>query len=65
MDTVKTIEANMAHIIVDWEPYTKVLQEFNRLLQIMGNVDGDEIIALVLVAAARVDALDGIGPDPA
>lgn len=63
-DTIKTIEGNMAHIMLDWEPYSKVVQEFHRLMKTMINVDGDEIIALVLVAAARVDALDGISPDP-
>lgn len=58
-DTIKTIEDDMAELILEWDKYPRVLEEYKRLLAIIGNVDGDEICALMMCAAANVDALDG------
>lgn len=52
MNTIKDIEDAMADVILD-PNYERVREEYNKLLSIMGNVDGDEVIALVLLAKAR------------
>lgn len=59
-DTIKTIEEDMAELIVEWDKYPRVLAEYHRLLTIMGNIDGDEVCALMMCAAANVDALAGV-----
>jgi len=53
MNTIEEIEDAVADVILEPD-YSKITQEFDRLLSIMGNVDGNEIIALVMVAIKRV-----------
>jgi hypothetical protein len=52
MTTIPEIEDAMADCILS-EGYPAVIAEYHRLLGIMGNVDGDEIVALVMVAIKR------------
>lgn len=61
-NTIQDIEADMTAIAAEWSPFSAVHAEYKRLLAVMGNVDGDEIVTLVLTAAANLDVLDGIGP---
>ena len=49
MNTISEIEDAMADIILDPQ-YQNTLIEYERLLSIMGNVDGNEVIALSLLA---------------
>jgi hypothetical protein len=49
MQTIKDIEDAMADAMLH-PLYSAVIAEYQRLLAIMGNVDGDEVIALVMVA---------------
>ena len=54
-ETVREIEAAMSDIMTDpMVRYEKIVAEYNRLLKIMGNVDGDEGIALALLAYDNV-----------
>lgn len=58
METVKQIEDGMAEILLT-PSYPAVQAEYNRLLGIMGNVDGDEVISLVLLAVTNAsNAID-------
>lgn len=62
--TRKEIKETMAFLMVDWGAdgipvYPRIVEEYERLLKIMGNVDDNEVIALVLLAACNVDSLDG------
>lgn len=51
MHTVPEIEDGMACIALEHAAkYEAVKKEYHRLLEIMGNVDGDEIILLLMVA---------------
>jgi len=53
LNTIADIEGCMAHVMM--QPiYPKVQAEFHRLLTVMGNVDGDEIIVLVMVAILEI-----------
>jgi hypothetical protein len=52
--TVKEIEEQMANVIVDWPLYQKYKKEHERLLEVMGNVDGDETIVLPIVALLNI-----------
>jgi len=54
LQTITEIEDAMADII-EASVYPFVLKEYHRMLEIMGNVDGDEIVALVLAAAHSND----------
>jgi hypothetical protein len=54
MKTIVEIEAGMADLIAINPKYDQVVREYYRLLKIMGNVDGDEIIALVMLADENV-----------
>lgn len=49
-ETIAEIEDAMATVMLRPE-YPKLVAEFNRLLSIMGNVDDNEIISLVIVAS--------------
>ena len=49
LHNVADIEDAMADVI-NAPSYANILAEYRRLLKIMGNVDGDEIVALVIVA---------------
>jgi len=49
--TIREIEEQMADVMTSENiPYQPIVDEFHRLLSIMGNADGDELIALTLVA---------------
>jgi len=54
-NTIPEIEEAMADVILTSE-YPAIVKEYERLLTIMGNVDGNEVIALVLCAVGGVDA---------
>jgi hypothetical protein len=59
METIKDIETEMGRIMVEGSPpYDKIMVEYERLLSIMGNVDGNEVIALVLLALHNVEKED-------
>lgn len=58
LNSIADIEGCMAHVMMQ-AMYPKILAEFHRLLAIMGNVDGDEIVPLVMVAV-----LETRGPKP-
>lgn len=60
--TREETEIALREIRDNWAYYPKVVAEHERLLKAMGNVDGEEVLQLVLVAAANVDVLDGISP---
>ena len=49
LNTIPEIEEAMAEVMTQ-PGYELVVKRFHHLLNIMGNVDGDEVIALVLVA---------------
>lgn len=51
-------EQCMSFLAESWDKYPQVKQEYDRLVTVMGNVDGDEILQLVLVAADNVYALN-------
>jgi len=53
MQTISEIEQAMSEIMLEPQ-YERIKHEYHRMLDIMGNVDGDEIIALVSVAIANV-----------
>lgn len=58
MNTILEIEDGMNDIISDpMVRYERIVQEYNRMLSIMGNVDGDESIALALLAYDNVQGL--------
>lgn len=59
---IKQIESAMSVIMIDWGKYDQIVMEYDKLLEVMGNVDGNEVVALVLLAACNCNALDGIGP---
>lgn len=54
MNTIVEIEDIMAEIMLH-PAYMTVEAEYERLLAIMGNVDGNEVVALVLVALVNTD----------
>lgn len=58
MNTIHEIKYAMSSAILH-PKYDAVKLEFHRLLSIMGNVDGDEVISLVLVAYGNVTTPDG------
>lgn len=53
MQTIPEIEDAMAHWDTTYLSLHEVKAEYERLLAIMGNVDGDEIILLLLIALAN------------
>lgn len=55
LTSISSIEDRMADIMSE-PKYPQVVEEYERLLKIMGNVDGAEVIALVLVAFGEMQA---------
>jgi len=53
MNTIKEIEEGMANVLLH-PSYDETRKEYHRLLFIMGNVDGDEIIALAILSCWNV-----------
>lgn len=53
MQKIKEIEEGMANVMLH-SSYPKTVTEFERLLAIMGNVDGNEVIALVILSCWNV-----------
>ncbi len=49
LNTIADIEGAMAHCMMQ-SNYPKILAEYERLLAVMGNVDGNEIVPLIMVA---------------
>lgn len=49
LSTIADIEGCMAHVMMQ-PSYPATLAEYRRLLEVMGNVDGDEVVALVIVS---------------
>ena len=47
LKTIAEIEEHMAQVMLSSD-YPKIVAEYERRLKIMGNVDGNEVIALVL-----------------
>ena len=56
MQTIREIEEAMANVLLH-PSYKATCDEYHRLLSIMGNVDGDEVISLVIVAALSVGTI--------
>lgn len=54
LETIAEIEDCMAEVM-SMPRYSSVQTEYHRLLSIMGNVDGDETIALTIVALVNVN----------
>ena len=50
---VAFIENEMAEVILSY-PYEAIVKEYEDLLRVMGNVDGNEVVALVLLALRNV-----------
>jgi len=52
LNTIPDIEECMATVMLT-SNYQAILDEYHRLLSVMGNVDGDEIVAFVMVAILK------------
>lgn len=52
LNSIETIEEAMADVAVTFPFFGAVHAEYERLLKIMGNVDGPEMVTLVLVCVA-------------
>ena len=49
----ETLEERLEQMMED-ELFSEIAKEYHRLLDILSNVDGDEIIALVIMAGTNV-----------
>lgn len=56
MQTIPEIEDAMAEVLLH-PAYSVTQAEYHRLLNIMSNVDGDEVIALVILACWNVSTI--------
>lgn len=57
MNTIREIEDGMADILIEYPEYHKIVGEYHRMRSIMGNLDSDEIVSLIILSMRNCEVI--------